>query len=509
MTAATITTRPAMSEAERVIEFIERFLTLGGSFLGQPFDLLPFQRELIHDIYAEDDNGRRLRRTYLLGLPRKNGKSALGSALALYHLIGDRHDTAPQVYSAAGDRAQARLVFDEARRMVTSSPALSTVAQVFRNEIRCTHNNGVYRVVSSDAGLQQGLSPSFVIFDELHIFKNSDLYDAMSMGSGQRNNPLTLVISTAGYDLETPLGRLYEHGLRVDGHRLNGVPMAGELADPSFGMTWYGPTKQEMTGAGWDHHDPDLWPLYNPAWQVMPNPVDEFNTHLNQKHESAFIRYFMNGWTTAKTGFLPLGAWGAVGPDAGEPVRPLEKGDTIVLGFDGAWKGDSTALVAVRPDDLHMAVLGHWEAPASDPDWRTPAGEVEQAVVDACEKFRVVEMAADPWRFEQSLLRLQEEHGVPILEFPTNSRARMIPATSTFYQAVMDGELSHDGNPALARHLSNAVVRETPLGALITKESRTSNRHIDLAVAAIVGLSRARLWSGDRPQVDDSPLLLL
>ena len=156
-----------------------------------------------------------------------------------------------------------------------------------------------------------------------------------------------------------------------------------------------------------------------------------------------------------------------------------------------------------------MAVLGHWEAPASDPDWRTPAGEVEQAVVDACEKFRVVEMAADPWRFEQSLLRLQEEHGVPILEFPTNSRARMIPATSTFYQAVMDGELSHDGNPALARHLSNAVVRETPLGALITKESRTSNRHIDLAVAAIVGLARARLWGGDRPQVDDSPLLLL
>ena len=514
MTAAA-TTRPAMSEADRVIDFIERFLTLGQSFLGQPFDLLPFQRELIEDIYAEDgDTGRRLRRTYLLGLPRKNGKSQLGAALALYHLIGDRHDDAPQVYSAAGDRAQAKLVFNEARRMIEMSPALSTVAQVFRNEIRCTHNRGVYRTVSSDAGLQQGLNPSFCVFDELHIFKNSDLYDAMTMGSAQRNNPLTLVISTAGYDLDTPLGRLYEHGLRVDGHRLNGVEMPGELADPSFGMTWYGPTQSEMTGGGWDHHDPDLWNRYNPAWPVMPNPIDEFTTQLNQKHESSFIRFFMNGWTTSATGFLPLGAWDAIGPDGAAesgapPVRPLEAGDTICLGFDGAWKGDSTALVAVRTGDLHMAVLGHWEAPANDPDWRTPAPEVEAAVLEACELYRVVEMAADPYRFEQSLLKLQEEHGVPILEWPTNSRARMCPATSGFYQGVMDGEFSHDGNLALARHLSNAVVRETPVGALITKEARASRRHIDLAIAAIVALSRARLWRGDRPQLDDSPLLFL
>tara|TARA_R110000782_G_scaffold7705_4_gene25663 strand:- start:118 stop:588 length:471 start_codon:yes stop_codon:yes gene_type:complete len=156
-----------------------------------------------------------------------------------------------------------------------------------------------------------------------------------------------------------------------------------------------------------------------------------------------------------------------------------------------------------------MAVLGHWEAPANDPEWRTPAPEVEAAVLEACELYRVVEMAADPYRFEQSLLKLQEEHGVPILEWPTNSRSRMCPATSGFYQGVMDGEFSHDGNLALARHLSNAVVRETPVGALITKEARASRRHIDLAIAAIVALSRARLWRGDRPQLDDSPLLFL
>jgi phage terminase large subunit-like protein len=492
------------SEADRVIKFIETFLTLGHSFIGEPFILQPFQKDIIYDMYAEGETpGKRLRRTYVLGLPRKNGKSQLGAALAIYHLVGDKYDNAPQVYSAAGDRAQARLVFDEAKRMIEASPDLSEICKTYRTEIRCTTNGGVYKALSSDAGLQQGLNPSFVVFDELHIFKNAALYEALTLGAAARKSPLTMVISTAGYDLESPLGKLYQIGRLTAGHFLNGVRQAGEKVNSSFGMTWWGPTQEDMQADTWDHEDPLAWRRYNPFWSIMSDPMAEFDAALMQTHESAFVRFKLNGWTTSAQAFLPAGSWAALE----DPELKIADREEVILGFDGAWKGDSTALVAVSLETFHMEVLGHWEAPPNDPDWRTPADVVEAEVIAATKKYNVKEMVADPYRFEQSLHRLQEEHKVPLLEFPTNVTGRMIPATGSFYQGVMDQEFTHDGNPALARHLANAVLRDTPTGAYITKQYKSSRNHIDLAVAAIIAVERARMWRKEAPASDDSLLL--
>lgn len=492
-------------ESERVIRFIEEFCTLGHSFMGRPFVLMDFQKDIIRDIYLESADGERLRRSYLLGLPRKNGKSQLGAALALYALIADSRDASPVVVSAAADRAQAKLVFDEACRMVRMSPALSEACTVLRNEIRCHRNGGSYRAVSADAGSQQGLNPSAVIFDEYHVQKNDDLMDALRLGSAARRAPLMVVISTAGYDLGSPLGRMYMAGLRLDGHLINGVAQAGEDVDRSFGMSWFGPTLEDMRAKGWSHREPAEWRRVNPGWDIFPNAEADFGATLKASHESAFVRFKLNGWTTSGAAFLPAGAWAALE----DKTKKLEKNEKIVLGFDGAWKGDSTGLVAIRLSDGFCSVLGHWEAPENDPDWRTPADEVEARVLWACDEFDVREMVADPWRFEQSLLRLQEEHGVPVVEFPTGSRSRMIPATGSFYASVMEGSISHDGDPALARHLAAAVLKETPMGGLITKEYKSSKRHIDLAVALVVGLSRAAHWRDEAPESNDSLVLVL
>jgi phage terminase large subunit-like protein len=494
-----------ISEAERVIKFIETFLTLGHSFIGEPFILQEFQKDIIYDMYAEAGDGSRLRRTYVLGLPRKNGKSQLGAALAVYHLVGDKHDAAPHVYSAAKDRAQAKLVFDEAKRMINASPDLSEICETYRTEIRCTANGGIYRALSSDAGLQQGLNPSFVVFDELHTFKSPELYEALTLGAAARKSPLTMVISTAGYDLESPLGKLYQIGRLTSGHYLNGLRQTGENDNPSFGMTWWGPTVEDMQDANFNHEDPLVWRRYNPFWGIMTNPVAEFESAMMTTHESAFIRFKLNGWTTSAAAFLPAGSWAALE----DPEAKIADREDVILGFDGAWKGDSTALVAVSLETFHMEVIGHWEAPPNNPDWRTPADVVEAVVIAATKKYNVKEMVADPYRFEQSLFTLQEEYGVPILEFPTNVRGRMIPATGGFFQAVMDQEFTHDGNAALARHLANANLRDTPSGAYITKEYKSSRNHIDLAVAAIIAVERARLWRKEAPASDDSLLLIL
>jgi len=475
--------------ADKVKNFIEEFCTLGGSFAGDPFKLLTFQGNILDDVYRLDDNGDRMRKRYLLGLPRKSGKSQLGAALALCHLVIDDTDTRPLVVSAAGDRQQARLVFEEAKRMVAASPTLSEHLTVFRNEIQNPHNGGKYIAVSADAGLQQGLNPSFVVFDELHVFKNADLLEALTMGSAMRHNPLFLIISTAGFDLDSPLGRLYSYGLQVDGHMLNGVACPGELVDPSFGMDWWGPPP----GLEYDYEDPEVWEAFNPAWSVMPDPEAIMRAALTTTHESSFVRFHLNGWTSSESTWLPDGAW-----DACSGGDPLAEGDRIVIGFDGAWKGDSTALVGVRLSDLHIELLNIWEAPAKDPRWRTPTFEVEEAIRSACERFKVVEVTADPFRFERSLSTLFEE-GLPIVEFPTNSLARMVPACQNFYEKVSDCEVSHDGGTVLSRHLTNCMIKEDHRGARIVKEAPGSPRKIDAAVAAVIGLHRAIMHRDESP----------
>mgnify|MGYP003999898337 FL=1 len=465
------------TQGHNVIRFLEEFLTLGGSYFGQPFEVLDFQREVINDIYRLDDEGKRRHRTYLLGLPRKNAKTTLAAALGVYHLIADDADAAPVAIAAAGDRQQARLVFDEVRRMIQANEDLASVCTVYRNEVKCHRNGGTFRVVSADAGLQQGLNPSFVVIDEYHVHKTAELFDALTLGSATRSQPLTLVISTAGFDLESPLGRLYRYGAKVT---------SGEIEDPSFGMTWWGPAENEE----YDLHDPEVWARFNPAWAHFMNQ-GEFESAHRRTAQAPFIRYRLNGWTKAENSWLPAGVFEGLASE-----RRLEPGEPVVLGFDGAWQSDSTALVACSVEEpRHIEIIGLWEKPddQSAMGWRTPVHEVYSTITDAFEKFSVVELAADPWRFEQSLASLAEE-GYPVVEFPTGSVQRMTQATQAMFDAVIDGRLSHSGDPALIRHFSNAVLREDARGARVTKDRRGSTRKIDAAVAAIIAHHRAVSW---------------
>ena len=477
------------TQGDDVIEFIETFLTLGGSYVGQQFIPLDWMKDVIRDIYRLDpETGRRQHRTYLLGVPRKNAKTTIGAALAVYQLIIDDADASPQIISAAGDRKQAKLVFDEAKRMILSSPELSALCTVRRDEIRCTRTDGLYRATSADAGLAHGTNPSFVIVDEYHVHKTDDLFVALTTGSATRSQPMTLIITTAGFDMESPLGLLYQYGRRVE---------SGEVSDPSFGFRWYGPHEDEEFDPG----DPDVWKRFNPSYEIMNEA--EFASAYKSTAESQFIRFRLNGWTSTESAWLPHGAWDS----RLDETKPLQKGDRVIIGFDGAWKGDSTGLVACRVDDFHLGVLGHWEAPLDDPHWRTPQADVQEAIREACRRFDVVEVIADPYRFELALQELSDE-GFPIVEFPTNALKRMIPATASFYEAVMNDEVTHDGSPALARHLSNAVLKEDAKGARITKEYRTSKRFIDLAVAAVIAHHRARQWRDAAPK-SESQLLVL
>ncbi|GGM78370.1 terminase [Longimycelium tulufanense] len=465
-----------LPQAERVIQFIERFCTLGGSYAGQPFRLLEFQKDIIRDVYAEDPAGRRLRRTAVIGMPRKNGKTQLGAALAVYGLIADQGDPNPRVYSVANDRQQARLCFDEAKRMIRASPGLSRVCTIHRDVIHCHRTGGEYRVLSADAGTAQGLSPTTVIYDELAQARTDDLWAAMRLGSAARQQPLTIAISTAGPYLDGyPYFELYEYGRRV---------LSGEVDDPSFTMWWWGPAPEESV----DPYDPQVWRRYNPAWELLSEA--EFHAPSKSTSEFQWRTYRINQWVRGGTSWNVSALW----PSLAKTDDPLQPGDEVVLGLDGSWSGDATAIVACRIRDLHLAPVRVWEAPEGDAEWRLPHAELAHVLDEACRTYRVAEVAADPYRLEMTLQELSDA-GLPIVEFPTASLARIIPAHTEFTRAAQDKRLSHNGDPVLERHVRNVVIKEDHRGARPTKEYRSSKRYIDAAIAAEIAFYRALFYA--------------
>jgi phage terminase large subunit-like protein len=171
-------------------------------------------------------------------------------------------------------------------------------------------------------------------------------------------------------------------------------------------------------------------------------------------------------------------------------VREIPDGAEVVLALDGSFSGDSTALVAIQMGEFpHVQVAGHWEKLPGATDWRVDILEVESQIRTACLRWQVREITADPYLWSRSLQILADE-GLPITEFP-QSPSRMSPATKRGTDLVNTRQMTHSGDAALTRHVSNAVLKSDSRGTRLSKESKSSERKIDLAVAMVMGLERA------------------
>ncbi len=151
----------------------------------------------------------------------------------------------------------------------------------------------------------------------------------------------------------------------------------------------------------------------------------------------------------------------------------------MTLGLDGSFSQDCTALTVVSCAGVpHIDIVQLWEAPEGHPEYRVPIADVEEAVRAACRRWKVREVAADPFRWQRSLQAPQ-------------SPARMSPATSRFYTAVTNGGLTHSGDWRLAWHVRNCVLREDARGARLSKASKDSQRRIDAAMSCLMAFDRA------------------
>ena len=410
-----------------------------------------------------DDGGRRWYREALIGIARKNGKSALTAGLALYHLtIGG--EQGGEVYSLAASRDQARIVFNVARAMVEASPLLARECRPYRSVIEHKESGSIYRTLSADAGLAHGYNPCAAIVDELHVHPDGELYEAMKTAMGAREEPLLVSITTAGFDADSFCYQMFDRARRGD--------------DPRLLFRWW------SAADGCPADDGRGWAAANPASWI----TDEFLAAQLASaglSENAFRRLHLNQWTESVEAWFPFGVWESRAAD-----RRLAPGDEVALALDGSFSGDSTALVACTLDGF-VSVVGCWEKPAGDKgEWRVSHGDVEAAIVAACSTYRVFEVTADPHLWQRSLEVLAAE-GLPVTEFPQSTQ-RMGPATAAFHDAVMAGELAHDGDARLARHVGHAVLKTDARGSRIVKDAKTSTRKIDLAVAAIMAFERGR-----------------
>jgi phage terminase large subunit-like protein len=501
-----------------VIRWIERHCVhTNDRWTGKPFRLLTWQKMVILALFTVGDDGLRVLRWALIGIAKKNGKTELAAALALFFAFGPSGpDGQPEpsalVICAAGNDDQADLVFGAAATMAKLSPTLSQILEVFEAEITCASLPGsmVRRVAAAakkTSSTLDGPNIYVVICDELHCWEGNParvVWNTLTNGGVTRRQPLILQITTAGFDKDTICGEQYDYGRAV---------ATGEVDDPRFFFWWVEPPENA------DHTDPAVIKAANPSFgMVMHLPF--YLDQLTKKTVAVFRRYFLNQWTESQESWLQPGQWEA--PGIGEFDIDVELDAWV--GTDAATKHDSTAHVLGQWHECHPGCPGWnesdearlalgvpsrklrmkariWERPF-DPrtrryldEWKLPIPEVENQLRDWWQLIGVEHLKAcgyDPALFERSAQQLETE-GLPMEEWP-QSDARMVPASQQLYQLVQEQLIEHDGDPVFSRHMRSAAAVQARGGNGGWRLSKgKTKKKMDAAIAGAICTALATL----------------
>ena len=236
---------------ERPIEFIETFCKQSQGTLGAPLRLELFQKAYIQTLFGWREKAmgyRRFRETLFL-VGRKNGKSTLLAAIALYLLIAD-YEGAAEIYSVATKKDQAKKTLTEAVNMVKRSPELRAVIKKRRNDIYFPATASIFEALASDSNTLDGLNSHAVIIDELHAIRDRNLYEVMKQSTSSRRQPLVIMITTNGTVRESIFDNIYE--------------LARDIADGKIVEDTFLPILYELD-AREEWTEPTAWAKANPG----------------------------------------------------------------------------------------------------------------------------------------------------------------------------------------------------------------------------------------------------
>jgi len=442
-------------------------------------------------------------------LPRKNGKTELAAAIAIYMLLFDG-EIGGEIYLAAADRDQAGLVFGAMVGMIRNDPDLEAVCDIIESHKRIVHraSRSFCRAISAEAYSKHGFNASAVIYDELHAAPNRELWDVLATSQGARRQPLMMAISTAGYDRHSILWELYAHAKKV---------REAPSLDPTFLPVIY----EAPPDATWTHER--VWRQANPALgdfrSLEEMQIAAARAQEIPAQENSFRRLYLNQWTEQAARWIALAAWDACCTGARDPTAL--RGRPCYVGLDLSSTKDLTALVGVFPDDAGFDVRARFFVPAESIQARATRDRVPYdqgaregwlvatpgAVVDydavrrelqlwaAMYDVRIV--AYDPWNATDLVGRLEQQDGLMCVAVRQGFAALSAP-TKSLEKSILAKTLRQDGHPVLRWNVGNVAV-ETDAAGNLKPSKQVSTERIDGVVALIMAVEAMDRHGSTRP----------
>lgn len=494
-----------IKKSQIAIEWIEKYLVVPeGRLVGHPIKLAPEQKKWLRDLYDSPT------RTFILSIPRKNGKTSFCAMILLLHLVGPFAQPNASLYSVANSRDQAAILFNLAYKMVRQSASLARYIRAVPSSKRleCDELGTIYQALSRDVSTSFGLSPALVIVDELGQTRGprNELFESMQTATAAQENPLTVIISTQAPtdadllsvlidDAQTkkdPTTKLvlYSAPESMDAFSLEAI----KVANPLFGYTM---NKEEVLKMA-------------EAAKRMPS------------RESSYRNLVLNQRINLQNPFVSKMAWKAC---SGEPDEAVFHEHVVYIGLDLSQRNDLTALVAITQDDDGVwHVICEFFAPAMGLEDRierdrapydlwakqgvltlTPGAIVDysfvaQRLIYWCENFPVGKVFFDRWRMDQlkgELTKLDAE--LPLVAFGQGFKS-MSPALEVLEAIIVEKRMRHGNNPILNMCAVNATVQADPAGNRKLVKSKATGR-IDgmIALTMAVGGSQTETaaWSND------------
>ncbi|MFG3349213.1 terminase large subunit [Streptomyces sp. NPDC048018] len=499
-----------VATARRAIAAIESMKHTKGRWGGTPLKLAPWQKVwIIAPIFGwlwhDPELGRpvRVARTVWIEVPRKAGKSTLSSGIGLVLLLADR-EIGAEVYAAAGSLPQAERVFDDAKRMALTSRAIRGRVEVLRGLIRVPRTGGVFRALSKVAETAHGLNVSGAIVDEVHVHKRRDLIDAIETGTGARDQPLVVFITTADEGTE---GSIYD-----EKHTYTRRCADGVVSDPGhYGVIW-------AAEEGDDPYTEETWRKANPGLGVSPSLAymrrEAAKAKSTPSYFPTFCRLSLNRRMRSSSRWLPLPVWdanaGAVDDKSfrfrrawgGVDLSAVSDLSAWVLAVESRKPGVELELISrfwlpeERVDELEAQLqvpLRQWAADGlltlTEGD-AIDYGAIEKQIIADCRRLDVQRISFDRMFAGQLVQRIEQKtRGVDVVPI-AQTYLGMSPGCKELERLLREGRIHHGGNPVLRWNASVVeVYRDGNDNVRPVKPDRgKSSARIDGIAAAVMAL---------------------
>lgn len=490
------------SAANRVCAFVSCLPHIKGEWAkgNRKIELEPWQCFILCTVFGwKRADGTRRFRTVYTEVARKNAKSTLSSGVGLYMLCADGEPGA-EVYSAATTRDQAKIVWEDAKRMVDKTADLKAFGVRTHAHAITGPKASTFKPMSSEAGTADGLNIHCAIVDELHAHPKRDLWEVIETATGARSQPLIWAITTAG---SNRAGICYEQRDYVT-KILKGV----HRDETYFGIIY---TLDSKDGEQDDWADEANWIKANPNYGISVKPDDLQRKAAKALQQTSaqpgFLTKHLNIWVNADQAWMDMRRW----ERCGDPDLKIEDfhGQPCWLGCDLASKTDIAALGALFEKDyeteaglVRKRVLFRWcWAPeeaiegarnSQYPGWAREGRLIEtdgattdfeaigNKIRELAKSYDVRGIGFDPWQALKLMQELQAE-GLPVVELRTTT-GNMSEPMKTLETDVLNGKIVHEACPMAAWQVSNVVAHVDHNDNVMPRKERPENK-IDLPVA--------------------------